>query len=247
MSSSALAPCGRCGGRRRARGAPHRIALSPTPRHAAGMPPHRSRRCRRKGSTWPSSSPAGASSSSASTPRRWWGSTDSRRSVAELGFKAIFLAPGCVNRRPWHDAYYDPLWAECERLDVPVTFHGGGQTHLKPDFSLEIFDKLMMWHTFNQPLGMMTVAVSLTAGGVFDRLPARRLEVSALDRGLPEAPALRGRAAEDPLGQLAAALPHPAATGVSPPLRASSPAPRPEASPARRRRAAPRSSPPPSP
>jgi len=99
---------------------------------------------------------------------------EARRAVTELGFKAIFLAPGCVNRRPWHDAYYDPLWAECERLDVPITFHGGGQTWLKPDFSLEIFDKLMMWHTFNQPLGIMTVAVSLTAGGVFERFPRLR-------------------------------------------------------------------------
>ena len=111
---------------------------------------------------------------------------EARRSVAELGFKAIFLAPGCVNRRPWHDAYYDPLWAECERLDVPVTFHGGGQTHLKPDFSLEIFDKLMMWHTFNQPLGMMTVAVSLTAGGVFERFP--RLRVALLEGNCSWAP-----------------------------------------------------------
>src|SRR5437773_1868802 len=78
---------------------------------------------------------------------------ETRRCVEQLGFKAIFLAPGCVNRRPWHDPYYDPLWAECERLGIPVTFHGGGQTHLKPDFSLEVLDKLVMWHTFGQPLG----------------------------------------------------------------------------------------------
>src|SRR6185295_3823013 len=71
---------------------------------------------------------------------------EARRCIEKLGFKAIFLAPGCVNRRPWHDAAYDPLWAECERLNVPITFHGGGQTFLKPDFSLEILDKLMMWH-----------------------------------------------------------------------------------------------------
>src|SRR5439155_1614798 len=86
--------------------------------------------------------------------------------VGQLGFKAIFLAPGCVARRPWHDPYSDPLWAECERLGIPVTFHGGGQTYLKPDFSLEVLDKLVMWHTFGQPLGVMFVAVSLCAGGV---------------------------------------------------------------------------------
>ena len=69
---------------------------------------------------------------------------------------------------------------------MPITFHGGGQTWLKPDFSLEIFDKLMMWHTFNQPLGMMTVAVSLTAGGVFERFP--RLRVALLEGNCSWAP-----------------------------------------------------------
>ena len=100
---------------------------------------------------------------------------EARRCVEELGFKAIFLHPGCVNRRPWHHAAYDPLWAECQRLDVTVAFHGGGQTHLKPDYSLEVLDKLMMWHTFNQPLGIMTVLVSITAGGVLERFPDLRV------------------------------------------------------------------------
>jgi predicted TIM-barrel fold metal-dependent hydrolase len=111
---------------------------------------------------------------------------ETRRVVEQLGFKTIFLAPGCVGRRPWHHPCYDPLWAECERLDVPVSFHGGGQTHLRPDFSLEVFDKLMMWHTFAQPLGIMTVAVSLTAGGVFERFP--RLRAALLEGNCSWAP-----------------------------------------------------------
>ena len=39
-----------------------------------------------------------------------------------------------MNRRPWHHPAYDPLWAEIERLGVPLAFHGGGQTYLTPDF-----------------------------------------------------------------------------------------------------------------
>jgi predicted TIM-barrel fold metal-dependent hydrolase len=101
---------------------------------------------------------------------------EARRSVEELGFKAIYLPPGTVNRRPWHDRHYDPLWRECERLGVPVCFHGGGRTNLTPDFSLEIFaDKLMMWHVFNQPLGVMAAAVSLIGGGVLERFPNLRV------------------------------------------------------------------------
>ncbi|MBM4267848.1 MAG: amidohydrolase [Deltaproteobacteria bacterium] len=99
---------------------------------------------------------------------------EARRCVEQLGFKAIFLSPGAVQRRFWHDRYYDPLWAECERLNVPISFHGGGQNFLRPDFSLEVLDRLMMWHTFSQPLGIMAVAVSLTAGGVFERFPKLR-------------------------------------------------------------------------
>jgi len=101
---------------------------------------------------------------------------ETRRVVEEYGFKAIYLAPGCVNHKPWHHRDYDPLWAECERLGIPVCFHGGGRTLLKPDFGLEVFaDRLMMWHTFNQPLGVMAAAVSLCAGGVLERFPTLRV------------------------------------------------------------------------
>ena len=98
-----------------------------------------------------------------------------RRCVEELGFKTMMLHPGCVDRRPWHDPAYDQIWAECERLGIPISFHGGGQTYLKPDYSMEIFDKLMMWHVFNQPLGIMTVLTSFTSGGVIQRHPDLRV------------------------------------------------------------------------
>jgi predicted TIM-barrel fold metal-dependent hydrolase len=100
---------------------------------------------------------------------------EARRCVTELGFKAVFLAPGCVNRRPWHHPAYDPLWAEVERLGVPLAFHGGGQTYLTPDFSLEVLDRLMLWHTFNQPLAIQFVTVSLCGGGVLERFPGLRV------------------------------------------------------------------------
>ncbi len=111
---------------------------------------------------------------------------EARRCVEKLGFRSIFLNPGCIDRRPWHHPIYDPLWAECERLDVPIAFHGGGQTYLKPDFSLEIFDDLMMWHTFAQPLGIMATLVSLTSGGVFERFP--RLRAAFLEGNCSWAP-----------------------------------------------------------
>jgi predicted TIM-barrel fold metal-dependent hydrolase len=92
----------------------------------------------------------------------------------ERGFKAAFISPGLVDSRPWHDPVYDPIWREAIRLGVPVCFHGGGVT--KPDFSFgEHLDKMMLWHPFNQPLGIMFVTTSLTSGGVLERFPELRV------------------------------------------------------------------------
>jgi predicted TIM-barrel fold metal-dependent hydrolase len=118
---------------------------------------------------------------------------EARRCAEEYGFVAIYLPPGCVNRRPWHHRVYDPLWAECERLSLAVGFHGGGRTSLTPDFSLgDIFgDRLMLWHTFNQPLGVMAAAVSLCGGGVLERFP--KLRVALLEGNCSWAPWLLHR------------------------------------------------------
>jgi predicted TIM-barrel fold metal-dependent hydrolase len=96
---------------------------------------------------------------------------ETRRCVEKLGFKAIFLLPGWVGGRPWHDAHYDPLWAECERQGVPVVFHGGGPDRLGVDYGLGFRESLMMWHTFSHCLGPMAALVSMIGGGVFDRFP----------------------------------------------------------------------------
>jgi predicted TIM-barrel fold metal-dependent hydrolase len=94
----------------------------------------------------------------------------------ERGFVAAFMAPGLVDNLPWHDKKYDPLWAEAQRLNVPVCFHGGGITSLKPDFAFsEHLDKLMLWHAFNQPLGIMFVATCFTSGGILERFPTLRV------------------------------------------------------------------------
>ena len=98
--------------------------------------------------------------------------------VEELGFKAVFLAPALRQRPGMEPSRLRPDLGRDERLDVPLCFHGGGQTYLTPDFSLE-FDNLMMWHTFNQPVAIQSVTVSLAAaacssGSPTCAWPARR-------------------------------------------------------------------------
>src|SRR2546428_14109815 len=52
------------------------------------------------------------------------------RRMAGRGFRAIFLRPNVVPRGNWHDPYYDPLWAEAERLGMAVCFPAGGTGYL---------------------------------------------------------------------------------------------------------------------
>jgi uncharacterized protein len=111
---------------------------------------------------------------------------ETRRTVRDLGFRSIFLLPGWVNRRPWHHPVYDPLWAECQELDVPVVFHGGGPDLLTGDYGQGFRESLMMWHTFAHSLGPMSALVSLIGGGVFDRFP--RLRAGFLEANCSWAP-----------------------------------------------------------
>ena len=114
------------------------------------------------------------------------------RCVGDLGFKAAFLTPGLPDRRPWHDPVYDPIWRECVRLDVPVCFHGGGKTYLEPDFAFsDHLGPTMLWHPFNQPMGVMFVVTCLTAGGVLERFP--ELRVALLEGNCSWAPWLAYR------------------------------------------------------
>ena len=80
----------------------------------------------------------------------------------------------------------------------------------------------MMWHTFNQPLGMMAAAVSLTGGGVLERFP--ELRVGLLEGNCSWAPWLLHRLDEhyEWVGLERGARPHDEAVGVLPCATASS-------------------------
>ena len=58
---------------------------------------------------------------------------EARRCVTELGAVAIIGTPNPVNEQHLHDEACEPLWAEIERLGVPVGFHPTGETSLRDD------------------------------------------------------------------------------------------------------------------
>lgn len=98
---------------------------------------------------------------------------EAHRAVRELGAVALILSNHPVNGKPWYDRCYDPLWAEAERLNVPVAFHGiqmAYQEHLGRRY----MDNFALAHSAAHPVEMMLALGSLLTGGVFERFPGLR-------------------------------------------------------------------------
>lgn len=99
---------------------------------------------------------------------------EARRAVEELGFRGVFIRPNPVKGRNWHDPYYEPLWAELERLSVPLGFHEAYGPHL-PQVGDRFGAESQMVHTVCHPMEMMLAAVSVIGGGVLERHPNLRV------------------------------------------------------------------------
>ena len=99
---------------------------------------------------------------------------EARRAVEELGFRAIFVRPNLVKGRNWHEAYFEPLWDELERLNVPLGFHEGFGPYLS-----QVGDRfgadIQMVHTACHPMEMMLAVISMIGGGVLERHPNLRV------------------------------------------------------------------------
>ncbi len=100
--------------------------------------------------------------------------TETRRMV-EKGFKSIFMRSNQVDGRNWSDTCYDPLWAECQRLDIPVGIHPGGlpidpdQPHIGSQF-----EPGRMWMACHS-LNTQVAVVDFIGGGVCQRFPDLRI------------------------------------------------------------------------
>jgi hypothetical protein len=109
-----------------------------------------------------------------------------RRSVLELGMVGGVL-PAVGLRRPLGSAIYDPIYAEAERLDVPLAVHGGPSQQLGLD-TLEHFAQV---HTLSHPFAQMIQITSVLMSGVLDRFS--RLRLAFLEAGIGWVPFLQGR------------------------------------------------------
>jgi len=106
---------------------------------------------------------------------------ETRRAVTELGAVCLSVCPEPVNGRRIHDAYFDPLWAEIDRLGVPLCFHPPASPKQEqvarglyghPNASIIAL-------ALRNPVELILAISSFCAGGVLERFP--NLKVAFLE------------------------------------------------------------------
>ncbi len=102
-----------------------------------------------------------------------------RRTREELGFVGIYLHPNPIRGRNWHDPAYDPLWAECQRLNMAVTFHETFKCNLPQAIADRFYNEpskiWTMGHVACHPVEQMYACLCMCAGGVLEKAPEMRV------------------------------------------------------------------------
>ncbi|HWP56403.1 MAG TPA: amidohydrolase family protein [Candidatus Acidoferrales bacterium] len=109
-----------------------------------------------------------------------------RRCVSDLGMLGGVVAPVGFHK-PLGDTYFDPLYREAERLNVPLGIHGAPSRGLGFDF----FRSLIEARALSHPFAQMIHVTSLVLEGVFERFP--RLRIASLEAGCEWIPFLMDR------------------------------------------------------
>jgi predicted TIM-barrel fold metal-dependent hydrolase len=83
------------------------------------------------------------------------------------------IAPDVKWVKPLYDPYYDPLWAACQDLDIPVTLHGGTGS---PDYGRYASTPIIMisevgFYSFRPFVHMLL-------SGVFERFPKMKFVIT---------------------------------------------------------------------
>jgi len=103
---------------------------------------------------------------------------EARRSVEELGSLGIVLLPMPVAGKHVHDPEFDVLWAELQRLGVPVCFHGTSGAVSQDYLGTRLADHpgyRTLSHATVFPLELMIAMGSMILGGVLERFPGLKV------------------------------------------------------------------------
>lgn len=104
---------------------------------------------------------------------------EARRAVEELGHVGVTVPPN-LDGTNLDDPSLEPLYAEVERLGVPLAVHWGNGSYLHAA-GTERFDTHFMVHAIGHPFEQMIAVSSILCGGVLERYPG--LRVAFLEAG----------------------------------------------------------------
>jgi hypothetical protein len=93
------------------------------------------------------------------------------RRAKESGLGAVMIPAMWMHQRPYHDRSYDPVWALCQELQMPVVTHSGPADRDSYGDHLGIYVTEVVWWPA-RPLWFMLFS------GVFDRFPGLRFGVT---------------------------------------------------------------------
>jgi uncharacterized protein len=100
-----------------------------------------------------------------------------RRVVHKLKVTALALCPEPVNGKRIHDRYYDPLWAEIEKLGVALCFHPPARPN-QDQVANKFFghpNANVVALALRNPVELILAVSSFCAGGVLERFPNLRV------------------------------------------------------------------------
>lgn len=106
--------------------------------------------------------------------------TELRRAVTKLGMVGVVL-PTNVHGKNLDHPDFDPIYAEAERLGVPVCVHGSQGIHGIAAAGTERFDNFFFTNLIGFPFELMIAVACVVCGGVMDRFP--KLKFAFLEGG----------------------------------------------------------------
>lgn len=102
--------------------------------------------------------------------------------VNDLGFRSVFMPPN-VHKTNLDEPVLYPLYAEIQRMGLPIGIHWSSATHL-PGIEQDRFkpEQFVLGHTIGFPVESMIALGSIVCGGVLEKFP--RLKWAILESGI---------------------------------------------------------------
>jgi predicted TIM-barrel fold metal-dependent hydrolase len=113
------------------------------------------------------------------------------RAVTERGAVGAMLPTNVPMRPDWGHAYFDPIYATAERLNVGLSFHAG----VFESVGEQRFSQFISVHTVAHPFEQIMALCGSIYGGVFERFP--RLRLAYLESGIGWVPYMMDRMNEE--------------------------------------------------